>query len=165
MPVYAQLSLIKMVGKKAPDYKWGYGMFLAFDFPLKHKNQSIKAELLDIGLFPGKDVYYAWGYISSRLGYKYIFSDTKTGFFIEPSVGYCWVLYAEPYLPEATSKNGIAAAFEAGYNLETGKKGHSMALGFKYEYDRAEDDYILSSIGFRISYSFNIFHKKNHHRK
>ena len=146
-PLHGQVAVTKLIGKHAKAYKLGYGIFSSLNFPLNAKNKSIRLELLDVGLYPGQDPYYALGYVSIKCGYKYIFSEDQTGLFIEPSAGYSTVLSAVPYLEEAIHSDGIAAAFEFGYNMEIGKRGHTISLGVKYEYDRGSADYILNFNG------------------
>src|SRR4030095_15730485 len=123
------LSLTKMVGKNANKYKLGYDLFAFYDFPLNSEGnfKSIRLELMDLAYFPGKDgngftTGSARAYISIKIGYKNIFSETKTGFYIEPSLGYCRVVEANED-EDATYGDGIAGAFEAGYNLEVGERG------------------------------------------
>jgi hypothetical protein len=61
---------------------------------------------------------------------------------------------------EATYGDGIAVAMEGGYSLGVGERGHSINLGLKYETDRGGKGYELNSVGFRVSYAFNLFHPK-----
>ena len=82
---HAQLSLTKMVGKNADKYKLGYCVFAYYDFPLTEEgNKSIRLELMDLAYFPSKIGDNARAYISIKLGYKNIFSETKTGVYVEP---------------------------------------------------------------------------------
>jgi len=120
---------------------------------------------MDLAYFPGKDGNgftsgSARAYISVKVGYKLILSETRTGWYIEPSLGYCRVVDAPDNEPEATSGDGVAAALEGGYNLEAGQRGHELAVGLKYETDRAGRAHTISSIGLRFSYSFNLFRKR-----
>jgi len=165
--LHAQLSLTKMVGKNADKYKLGYDIFTFYNFPLNEEgNKSVQLELLDFAWFRGKDgdgfnTGSAKAYVSIKVGYKNIFSETKTGFYLEPSVGYCNVVdMSADQTEDATSGNGIAAALEGGYSLEVGQKGHTVNLGLKYETDRAGSLHTISSVGFRVSYQFNMFRKK-----
>lgn len=165
--LHAQLSLTKMVGKNAAKYRLGYDLFSFYDFPLNSDGnyKSIRLELMDLAFFPGKDgkaftTASAQGYLSIKLGYKNIFSETKTGFYVEPSVGYCRVVDAPAGASQGTFGDGIAGAMEAGYNLEVGQNGHELTFGLKYETDRAGAAHTISSVGFRFSYSFNLFRKK-----
>jgi hypothetical protein len=163
----AQLSIAKLVGKNANNFKLGYGLFSFWDFHLNdQENKSIRLELMDIVVFPGKGGGSFFtnttgkGYFSLKLGYKNIFSETKTGFYLEPSVGWCRVVSAEE--PDGTYGDGIALALEGGYSLEVGERGHSFNFGLKYETDRAgSPSYTINSIGFRVSYAFNMFRKKD----
>ena len=168
----AQLSLTKMIGKNSDKYKLGYGVFSFYDFPFNSsENQSIRLELMDFAFFPGKTynttVNTSVGpalatnsklYFTIKLGYKYIFSETKTGFYVEPSAGYGRVVDLGEDDNTTTIGDVLALAFEAAYSLEVGQKGHVMNFGVKYENDRAGS--ALSSIGLRISYAFNMFRRK-----
>jgi len=158
----AQLAVVKMVGKNADKTKLGFGAFSYYDIPLNEDgNRSFRIELLDLAFFSRKtDEDPSWAYLSIKLGYKYIFSETKTGFYIEPQAGYCRVVSVEKDAPEAEHGDGIAVALEAGYSLEVGERGNAFNFGLKYETDRAGSAYTISSVGFRVSYSFNLFRRR-----
>ncbi len=161
----AQLMVTKLVGKDSEKNSLGFGVFAYYDFPIGEMgNQSIRIELMDLAFFPAKnsDVDPAKAYISIKLGYKYIFSEEgKTGFYIEPQAGYCRVVATPPELPDATYGDGIALAMEAGYSLEVGARGNAINFGLKFENDRAGKEHTISSIGFRVSYSFNLFKRRD----
>jgi hypothetical protein len=52
-------------------------------------------------------------------------------------------------------------AFETGYSFAVGRQDNTINLGIKYEDDVAGANYTASSIGFRASYSFHLFRRKN----
>jgi hypothetical protein len=165
--LFAQLSITKMVGKNANKYRLGYDLFCFYEFPLNSEgySKSIRLDILDFAYFPGKDGNgftsgSARAYLAIKVGYKLIFSETRTGWYIEPSLGYARVVEALEDAPEATYGDGFAAAAEVGYNLEVGQKGHELAVGLKYETDRAGTAHTISSVGLRFSYSFNMFRKR-----
>lgn len=166
-PSNAQISVTKYLGKNADMYKMGYGIFSFYELPLNSEGnyKAIRLELLDAAIYPGKDgsffsATYGIAYWSSKIGYKVIFSDTKTGFYLEPSAGYGRVIISYTGETSAATKGGLAAALEGGYSLEVGQNGHSFNFGLKYENDMAGGDYSLSSLGFRVSFMFNMFKKK-----
>ncbi len=160
--LHAQLSLTKAVGKNADRFKLGYGVFTYFDFPVNDAGtQSLRLELLDFAFYPAKDPDKdnAGGYLSIKAGYKIIFSESQTGFYLEPSFGYARVILLND-AQENEYGDGIAAAIEGGYNLEVGARGNTMAFGVKYETDRAGAAYTLNSVGLRVSYSFHLFGRR-----
>jgi hypothetical protein len=156
----------KLIGKDASKYGTGYGLFTYFDFPLASENQSLRLELMDLSLFPskGENLFTSTadmkGYLSIKLGYKYVFSETSSGFYLEPSAGYCRAIIALEG-QDATYGDGIAGALEGGYSLELGQKGHQVNLGLKYEYDHGNATHILQSLGLRLSYAFGLFRRKD----
>jgi hypothetical protein len=83
LPHTSQLMVAKMVGKDASRYGLGYGLFTYLDFPLANANQSFRIELMDLAFFPSKGENFftstagSKGYISIKLGYKYVFSETQ----------------------------------------------------------------------------------------
>jgi hypothetical protein len=164
--INAQLSVVKMVGKNADQYKLGYCLFTFFDFPVTEEgNRSIRLELMDLAMFPGKDGNFFTtenmrSYLSIKLGYKYIFSESRTGIYVEPSAGWCRVVDYLEGMDEAAYGDGLALAFETGYSLEVGQKGHVLNFGLKYENDRGGSK--ISSVGFRVSYAFNMFSKRGY---
>lgn len=162
--VHAQLAIAKVVGKNAGQSKIGFGAFTYFDFPVNEEGtSSLRLELLDFAYFPrSADTALTKAYVSIKVGYKHIFSETRTGFYVEPQLGYCRVVSIEKEAPEATHGDGIAAAFEAGYSLEVGERGNTFNFGLKYETDRAGPEHTISSVGFRVSYSFNFFRRNNY---
>ena len=162
---HSQLMVSKLVGKDAYKYGLGYGIFAYLDFPLASGNQSFRVELMDFAFYPTKGENFftstadAKGYLSIKLGYKYVFSETQTGFYLLPSAGYCRAMTLNEG-EETTYGDGIAGALEGGYELEVGQKGHTLNFGLKYEYDRGNTTHTMQSIGFRFSYSFGLFRKK-----
>ena len=160
----AQLAVFKMVGKNSENSKMGFGTFAYWDFPLNEiGTNSLMIELLDFAYFPQKNsnINSPVAYVSIKAGFKYIFSEeSKTGFYVEPSVGYCRVVYnLEGY--DATYGDGVALAAEAGYSLEVGKRANTFVFGLKYETDMGAKDKKLSAIGLRIAYSFHMFRKRS----
>lgn len=161
----AQLMVAKMVGKDASRFGTGYGLFTYLDFPMAYENQSIRLELIDLAMFPakGEKLFTSYeevrGYLSVKLGYKYVFSETHAGFYLLPSAGYCRVVQSDD-MGESTHGDGIAAALEGGYALEVGQKGNTINLGLKYEYDRGNATHIIQSVGLRVSYSFGMFRRE-----
>lgn len=162
----AQLMVSKLVGKDAARYGLGYGVFTYLDFPLANENQSFRIELMDFAFFPSKGENFftstadAKGYLSVKLGYKYVFSETQAGFYLLPSAGYCRAIIINE-AEDLTHGDGIAAALEGGYTLEVGQNGNTVNFGLKYEYDRGNATHIIQSVGFRVSYAFGLFRKKD----
>ena len=162
---YSQLMVSKLLGKNSGNSKIGYGLFTYFDFPLGETvaNQSIRLELMDLAFFPEKssDIDNTIGYISIKGGYKYVFSETQEGFYIEPQAGWCRVVNSNDAhdLPKDYG-DGLALALEAGYSLGVGQSGNTINFGLKYESDRAGSAYTANSIGFRVSFSFHMFRRR-----
>lgn len=162
----SQLMVSKLVGKDADKYGLGYGLFTYLDFPLANENQSFRVELIDIAFFPAKGESFftgtgdSKGYVSIKLGYKYVFSETQAGFYLIPSAGYCRAIDIREG-EDATYGDGIAAALEGGYALEVGQRGHMVNFGLKYEYDRGNATHIIQSVGLRVSYAFGMFRRKD----
>jgi hypothetical protein len=161
---HAQLGLTKLLGKYSSTTKLGFNLFAHYDFPLNEDgNRRFKLELIDFSFYPpnNSDVDDSKAYLAIKLGYKYIFSEDQTGFYLEPQLGWCRTSAYFYNSTAATYKDGIAAALQTGYNLEVGQRGNAFDFGLKYESDMAGSDYTLGSISFRISYSFNLFRKRD----
>jgi hypothetical protein len=162
-----QIMVTKLLGKNANQSNLGFGVFLFYDFPLSgSENQSLRIELLDFGYYSTKNDTTAVdpiGYLSIKLGYKYVFSETKTGFYVEPQAGYCRVVSNDPnnWQTGTSYGDGLALALEAGYSLEVGNRGHVINFGLKFERDIAGTPNTISSLGFRFSYQFNLFSRKD----
>ncbi|MFN8291658.1 MAG: hypothetical protein U0U70_15480 [Chitinophagaceae bacterium] len=155
----SQLAISKLLGKNSKSYKMGLGVFENYEFPLNDDaNQSIMLELVDFAYFRPQnlDTGNAKGYISIKVGYRYIFSDSKTGIFIEPQAGY---VRTADTRGDGVYKDGFALAFETGYSLEVGQGGNTLVFGVKYEADNPGNELGISSIAFRISYSFPFLRK------
>ena len=156
----AQLAVAKVVGKNASKYKIGFGIFGYYEIPLNEVgNNSIRLELLDLAYFPSNDAddHHSKGYLSFKLGYKNIFSETKTGFYAEPQLGYCRVIGGD-----GKQAGGIALAGEAGYSLEVGQQSNTLNFGLKYETDMAGSEQTISSVGFRFSFSLDLFRRREY---
>ena len=160
---HSQLAVVKMVGKNAGNSNIGFGVFAFWDFPLNEiGNRSLMVELFDFSYFEPKDSRPnpVAGYVSIKLGYKYIFSqENKTGFYIEPSAGWARVINIKDF-EGANYGDGIALAAEAGYTLEIGRRNNNLNFGLKFERDIASGVHKVSSVGFRVSYAFHMFRKK-----
>jgi hypothetical protein len=53
--------------------------------------------------------------------YFFIFlQKTRTGFYVEPQLGYVRVVHVDVQWTEGKYGDGVAAAFETGYSLEVG---------------------------------------------
>ena len=166
---HAQLMTSRLIGKGSSQFGQGYGLFAFYDFPLGGApNKSFRLELFDFAFFPTKGEPFfsgdgsSRGYLSVRVGYKKVFSEEQTGFYVIPSAGYCRVAFMEPGLSEALVGNGIAGALEGGYQLEVGEKGNVFNFGLKYEYDSGSKDYQLQSIGLKVSYAFGLFRRREY---
>ena len=162
---HAQLAVAKMIGKNSKNSTLGGGLFTFWDIPVNDVgNRSIMIELMDFTYFPRKhsEINSVIAYLSIKAGYKYIFSEeTRTGFYIEPSVGYCRVVNSEDTDEgDALYGDGIALAVEGGYTIEVGQNGNHLNFGLKYETDRAGSKTTVSSVAFRFSYSFHLFKKR-----
>ena len=155
-----------MVGKDSDKYGLGYGLFAYIDIPLAQENQSFRIELMDFVMFPHKGENYftttagAKAYLSIKLGYKYVFSETQTGFYLLPSAGYARVITLVEGVEDPIISNGIAGAVEGGYTLEVGQKSNTINFGVKYEYDRGNGTHIIQSVGFKVSFGFGLLRKK-----
>jgi len=159
--LHSQLAVAKMIGKNSKHSHLGFEAFTFYAFPTNEiGNRNVIIELIDFAYFDPKSYHqgYILGYLSIKAGFRYIFSEeTKTGFYIEPQLGYCVVTLDPPADPD--HGNGVAIAAIGGYNLEVGQRGNSLNLGLKYEIDLAGVDRTVSSIGLRFSYSFGLFRK------
>ena len=154
--VSGQVSIIKIVGKKADGYKMGTGLYYSFDVPVNPvENNSITVELFDFGNLyvknnSGKE---PTAYLSVKGGFRHIFSEEgKTGFFVEPQAGYCWTTSNKSYL---NIQGGLAMAMVAGYSQEVGYSGNSLLFGFKYEIDLPDSEKQINTIGLRFAFNYS----------
>lgn len=122
---------------------------------------------MELAFYPSKGGSFftstadARGYISIKLGYKYVFSEDQFGFYVLPSAGYCQTVFITQG-QKTVNGYGFAAAVEGGYALEVGQNGHSINFGLKYEYDHGSSTLVLQSVGFRVSYAFNLFQRRDY---
>lgn len=162
--LHSQLAVLKMIGKNSGNSKIGFGTFLYYNFPVNEiGNNSVMIELLDLGFFPPKnpDTISMAGYLSIKVGFKHIFSEeSKTGFYVEPSIGYGGVVVNINSTTNDVRHDGIALALEGGYNLEVGQRDNTLVFGLKYESDLAGAGASINAIGFRVSYSFHLFRSR-----
>jgi len=166
----AQISVAKLLGENSSEYGPGYGVFAYLDIPLASENRSIRVEFRDLAFFAkkGENIFNTKDdmrtYLSSKLGYKYVFSETQQGFYVLPAVGYCQIVDAVDTdgEPDKTIKSGgLASAMEVGYTLEVGQRSNTLNFGLKYEYDLGKAGQKLQSLGFRFSYGFGMFRRKD----
>jgi hypothetical protein len=120
--------------------------------------------LMDFAYYPLKnsDLDNIIGYLSIKAGYKHVFSETNSGWYIEPSIGWVRVvLNTQAFDTLKAYGDGLALALEGGYSLGVGAGDNTINFGLKYESDIAGALYTANSIGFRVSFSFHLFRKKN----
>jgi hypothetical protein len=160
---HSQVMVSKLFGKNSQYAQLGWGIFAYYDFPLSQPNESIRLELMDFAYYPTKnnDSNGVIGYLSIKAGYKYVFSETNAGFYIEPQAGWCRVVNANntQTLPRDYG-DGLALALEAGYSLGIGQRDNTVNFALKYESDLAGSAYTANSIGLRLSFTFHLFRRK-----
>jgi len=155
---HAQVAICQYFGKNASDHKLGFETFAYFSIPIDKESytKSVVIELLDVAFLPTKNpepVGETIGYLSIKAGYKKVFSDTRTGFFIEPQFGYADVInYATQ---GGDTRSGVAVAMIGGYNLGVGQKFNSLQFDLKYEEDIAGANYTVGTLGLRTSFAFD----------
>jgi hypothetical protein len=163
---HSQLMVSKMLGKNGEKAKLGFGVFTYYDIPLQQtENNSLRVELMDFAYFPAKDDYTdnISGYINIKLGYKHVFSETMTGFYIEPQAGFGRVIgYNRSNNNDHNYADGLALGLEGGYSVEVAESGNTLNFGLKYEADMPGSRYAAYSLGFRVSYSFHLFRRKEY---
>lgn len=154
---FGQLMTTKVIGKNAKEFKTGVGVFANLEMPLNQSfNRSVVLEICDCGIFSGKsNLDTSAAFVSVKIGYKKIFSNTQTGFYINPSVGVGWAFMAKNVVDTLSKRFGPAMAIEAGYSLEVGKRGNAICLGLKCESDVPFSTYNLTTLQLRIAYSFH----------
>src|SRR6186713_273720 len=115
----SQLAVSRMIGKNSKNYKIGFGLFGNYEYPLNETGtQNLMIELLDLEYFPGKpynsnEDKMSSGFLSIKIGYRYIFSEeSRTGFYVEPQLGYVRVVHVDDQWAEGKYGDGVAAAFE-----------------------------------------------------
>ena len=83
---HAQIMVSKLMGKETSQFGLGYGLFSYLDVPLANGNRSIHVEIVDLSFYPLKreNLFTTMagmkGYLSIKLGYKYVLAKTKMGF-------------------------------------------------------------------------------------
>ncbi len=122
---HSQLMVSKLIGKGASKFGLGYGLFTYLDFPRASENQSFRIELVEFAFYPTKGENFftstadGRAYLSIKLGYKYVFSETQAGFYLLPSAGYCKTVFVNQG-EETITGDGFATALEGG--LLTGSR-------------------------------------------
>jgi hypothetical protein len=145
----------------------GYGIFAYYAIPLQQtENNSIRIELMDLAYFPPKNDYTdnIIGCINIKLGYKHVFSETMTGFYAEPQAGFGRVIgynRSNATVDSHDYGDGLALGLEGGYSLEIAQSANTLNFGLKYEADMASSNYSAYSLGFRVSYSFHLFRRRD----
>ncbi len=155
---FAQLAVSKLVGKEDKQYGYGAGLFAYLDIPIKTDNQSLRLELFDFAYFPVKGEGFfssegGKGYLSFKVGYKYVFSESQSGFYILPSAGIAQTYVFTVDEPESSDAWGFASALESGYSFAVGQNNNMINLGIKYEHIFAKQPNTVQALCFRISYS------------
>ena len=158
----AQLQIGKRIGKDASGTKPGFGTFADIDIPLnEYMNRMIRVELVDLMFYPkAADNQVAWGYLAIKLGYKYLFSEDNTGFYLAPQFGYARVVAIHPEETDARHGDGVGGAFEAGYAIGVGQQYNTISIGLKYETDYGGKDLVMNTIALRVAFNFLAFQRR-----
>jgi hypothetical protein len=164
---HSQLMVSKLIGKNSGNSSLGWGVFAYWEFPLANTgNNGIRIELMDFAYYPriNSEIDNVIGYISIKAGYKHVFSEDQTGFYIEPSAGWARVVVSNQMSDtEKGYGDGLALGLEGGYSLGVGQGGNTVNFGLKYESDLAGAEYTANSIGFRVSFSLHLLHRKDNY--
>jgi hypothetical protein len=162
---HCQVMVSKLIGKNSGNSSLGWGVFAYWEYPLAQTpNNSIRIELVDFAYYPriSQDIDNVIGYLSIKAGYKHVFSETSSGFYIEPSAGWARVVVSNQMSDtEKGYGDGLALALEGGYSLGVGQHDNTVNFALKYESDLAGAEYTANSIGFRVSFSLHLFHRKD----
>lgn len=134
MQASAQLGVMKLVGSGTSDYQVGFGAFIKAGFPA-FKSGDITMEL-GLNCFWIKDGEGSGtAMVPLKLGYMHMFNGSRTGFYVEPQVGYN--LYGISSLDDENGYNvdykynGLVLAAGAGYVFLMSKK--PVNLNLRYE--------------------------------
>ncbi|MEO6232111.1 MAG: hypothetical protein ABJB11_23730 [Ferruginibacter sp.] len=160
-----QVSFVKLLGKNSANTTYGVGLSAFYDFPLNQSSNSMRLELMNLNIFPpkDKDLVSVAANISIKLGYRHLFSETTTGFYIEPQLGFGRVVVSDPSLPnQARHADGLAIAMEGGYCVGVGERDNFFYFGLKYENDLpGNSDYNINSMALKVGYAFHLFRRNS----
>ena len=118
--VNGQAMVSKFLGPNGKYAQLGWGVFAYYEFPLRQENESIRLELMDFAFWPSKnsDSNFVIGYLSIKAGYKYVFSETNAGFYVEPQAGWVRVVNSNNTNTLGSGYgDGLALALEGGIAL------------------------------------------------
>ncbi|MGN6617941.1 MAG: hypothetical protein ACTHJ5_12275 [Ilyomonas sp.] len=153
---YAQIEVLKIVGKNSSDYKIGFGASLKFAYPISDGDDIT----LEGGLhyFTEKDnTDYGIINVPVKAGYRYTLNRTGAGFYVEPQLGYN-AYGINSYYGFNDYKNvdekfhGVIVAGGFGFLTQPGSV--KFDFGIRYEsviYNRK----FLNTVSFRIAHNFS----------
>lgn len=153
---YAQIELLKIVGKNSSDYKLGYGASLKFSYPVSDADDAT----LEVGLhyFTEKDnTDYGIANVPVKAGYRYTFNRTGAGFYVEPQAGYN-AYGISSYYDDTDYKNvdekfhGVIVGGGFGYLTQPGSV--QFDFGLRYE-SVLYNGKSLNTVSFRIAHNFS----------
>lgn len=125
----AQFEVSRIIGKNSAAYKNGYGIFLKIGYPVTEQSE-VNAELAMRFFFAKSGEGAGIGLFPVMAGYRYVFSETGSGIYIEPQLGYNFY--------EDVAENGDGPYKGLAYAIGTGYLSPSFGRvrinpGIKYE--------------------------------
>ncbi len=154
----AQIEVAKIIGKNSEKYVLGFGAFVKFSYPI--------SEADDVTLEIGASVFREKNstsngliYVPLKLGYRYSFDRTGSGFYIEPQLGYNLIGAITTYDSDARKYidkkiNGITGSATAGYLFQP-IGNIKIDLGLRFETTHF-DGGSANSVSFRLSHYITI---------
>jgi hypothetical protein len=131
---YAQIEVVRLLGKEKEDHPIGYGAGLHIGYPISGSGNIT----LDAGyiMFPNSNLYFPEGIVlvPIKLGYQYILNGEGTGLYVEPQLGYCITGYksTELFGVEDEKIKGLTWAAGTGYIFPSSGR-NQFVLGLRYE--------------------------------
>jgi hypothetical protein len=156
---YGQVKVSKMFGKNDGGSTWGFGGVTYVDFPVEMRcaNEAIRIEAMDATYYPQRNTQASVlvGYLTSKVGFKYVFSKDYVGFYIVPAIGYSYISRTDPQnVLGNQDNNAFAWSFETGYAVPVGKRRNTINFGLEYQDDIGDVDHRISSLSLRVSFNF-----------
>lgn len=129
--LHAQIEVVKIIGKGSEDYGIGFGAVLKAGIPVTEGGSATIEAGVVYSAIKESGGEQGIVFVPIKAGYRYVLNGTRSGFFVEPQVGYCvYGALTNDLVDQKVS--GFDWAVGAGYLFPSNRRTQ-YEVGLRYE--------------------------------
>jgi len=159
---WSQIAISHLLPHDGRQYSFGYGGMLKLAYPISEGDDITMEGGIVLNFQKGTGGADGIAICPLKLGYRYTFDGSGSGFYVEPQLGYNLYgveSYEDDYGNGYNNKfNGIIAGAGTGYIFQAGKHGYQYELGI-YSESVFFRQTAVTSISLRFLCNFNFWNR------